>query len=63
MTTTGVRPRPPFDHRIRTTLRFRLAPYQAQGYFLLDLRRVTADDLPAHNLLREVAALEQSRAH
>ena len=41
-----------------------LAPYQpAQGYLLLDLRRVAADDLPAHNLLREVAALEQSRSN
>ena len=41
-----------------------LVPYQpAQGYFLLDLRWVTADDLPAHNLLREVAALEQSRSN
>ena len=40
-----------------------LAPYQpAQGYFLLDLQRVTADDLPGRNLLRAVAALEQSRS-
>ena len=29
-----------------------LAPYQpAQGYFLLDVRRVAADDLPSRNLL------------
>ena len=41
-----------------------LAPYQpAQGYFLLDLHRVGDDDLPGHNLLREVAALEQSRSN
>ena len=41
-----------------------LAPYQpAQGYFLLDLRRMTADDLPGRNLLRAVAELEQSRSN
>ena len=41
-----------------------LAPYQpAQGYLLLDLHRVGDDDLPTHNLLREVAALEQSRSN
>ena len=40
-----------------------LAPYQpAQGYFLLDLQRVAADDVPGRNLLRAVAALEQSRS-
>ena len=40
-----------------------LAPYQpVQGYFLLDLRRVADDDLPGRNLLRAVAALEQSRS-
>ena len=40
-----------------------LAPYQpAQGYFLLDLWRVTADDVPGRNLLRAVAAVEQSRS-
>ena len=40
-----------------------LAPYQpAQGYFLLDLQRVTADDLPGRNLLHAVAGLEQSRS-
>ena len=40
-----------------------LAPYQpVQGYFLLDLQRVGADDLPGRNLLRAVAALEQSRS-
>ena len=40
-----------------------LAPYQpVQGYFLLDLRRVADDDLPRRNLLRAVAALEQSRS-
>ena len=40
-----------------------LAPYQpAQGYFLLDLRRVADDDLPSRNLLRAVAALERSRS-
>ena len=33
-----------------------------QGYFLLDLRRVADDDLPGRNLLRAVAALEQSRS-
>ena len=41
-----------------------LAPHQAaQGYFLLDLYRVGDDDLPGHNLLREVAELEQSRSN
>ena len=40
-----------------------LAPYQpVQGYFLLDLQRVTADDLPGRNLLHAVAGLEQSRS-
>ena len=40
-----------------------LAPYQpAQRYYLLDLRRMAADDLPYRNLLRAVARLEQSRA-
>ena len=40
-----------------------LAPYQpAQRYYLLDLRRVAADDLPYRNLLRAVARLEQSRS-
>ena len=34
----------------------------AQGYFLLDLWRVTADDVPGRNLLRAVAAVEQSRS-
>ena len=39
-----------------------LAPYQpAQRYYLLDLQRVPADDLPYRNLLRAVARLEQSR--
>ena len=33
-----------------------------QGYFLLDLQRVGADDLLGRNLLRAVAALEQSRS-
>ena len=41
-----------------------LAPYQpAQGYFLLDVRRVAADDLPRRNLLSAVAGLEQSRSN
>ncbi len=41
-----------------------LAPFQsAQGYALLDLRRVTADDLAGRNLLHAVAALEQSRTN
>ena len=40
-----------------------LAPYQpAQRYWLLDLQRVAADDLPYRNLLRAVARLEQSRS-
>ena len=40
-----------------------LAPYQpAQRYYLLDLRRMAADDLPYRNLLRAVARLEQSRS-
>ncbi len=40
-----------------------LAPYQpAQHYYLLDLQRVRADDLPYRNLLRAVARLEQSRS-
>ena len=39
-------------------------PYQpAQSYFLLDVRRVAADDLPGRNLLRAVAGLEQSRSY
>ncbi len=41
-----------------------LAPYQpAQGYFLLDVRSVAADDLPRRNLLSAVAGLEQSRSN
>ena len=41
----------------------RRPPYQpAQRYFLLDLQRVPADDLPYRNLLRAVARLEQSRS-
>ena len=40
-----------------------LAPYQpTQRYYLLDLQRVPADDLPYRNLLRAVARLEQSRS-
>ena len=40
-----------------------LAPYQpAQRYYVLDVRRVAADDLPRRNLLRAVAGLEQSRS-
>ena len=40
-----------------------LAPYQpAQRYYLLDLQRVAAEDLPYRNLLRAVARLEQSRS-
>ena len=40
-----------------------LTPYQpAQRYHVLDVRRVAADDLPPHNLLRAVAGLEQSRS-
>ena len=47
-----------------TVWRMRLdRPYQpAQGYFLLDLWRVTADDVPARNLMRAVAVVEQSRS-
>ena len=41
-----------------------LAPYQpAQRYFVLDVRRAEADDLPSRNLLRAVAGLEQSRSY
>ena len=40
-----------------------LAPYQpAQRYYVLDARRVAADDLPRRNLLRAVVGLEQSRS-
>ena len=40
-----------------------LAPYQpAQRYYVLDVQRVAADDLPRRNLLRAVAGLEQSRS-
>ena len=40
-----------------------LARYQpAQRYYLLDLQRVAAEDLPYRNLLRAVARLEQSRS-
>ena len=40
-----------------------LARFQpAQDYLLLDVLRVAADDLPGRNLLRAVAALEQSRS-
>ena len=40
-----------------------LAPFQpAQRYYLIDLQRVAADDLPYRNLLRAVARLEQSRS-
>ena len=40
-----------------------LAPYQpAQRYWLLDLGRMAAEDLPYRNLLRAVARLEQSRS-
>ncbi|MCY4372493.1 MAG: Rpn family recombination-promoting nuclease/putative transposase [Spirochaetaceae bacterium] len=40
-----------------------LAPYQpVQGYFLLDLHRVGDNDVPRRNLLRAVAAVEQSRS-
>ena len=40
-----------------------LAPYQpAQRYYVLDARRVAADDLPRRNLLRGVVGLEQSRS-
>ena len=41
----------------------RLAAYQpAQRHLVLDLRHVAQHDLPAGNLLRAVAGLEQSRA-
>ena len=33
-----------------------------QRYYLIDLQRVAADDLPYRNLLRAVARLEQSRS-
>ena len=40
-----------------------LAPYQpAQRYFVLDERRVQADDLPSRNRMSAVIALEQSRS-
>ena len=40
-----------------------VAPYQpAQRYYLLDVQRTGADDLPRRNLLRAVAGLEQSRS-
>ena len=40
-----------------------LTPFQpAQRYYLLDVQRVAADDLPRANLLRAVAGLEQSRS-
>ena len=40
-----------------------LAPFQpAQRYYLLDVQRAVADDLPRGNLLRAVAGLEQSRS-
>ena len=40
-----------------------LAPYQpTQRYYLLDVQRAVADDLPRDNLLRAVAGLEQSRS-
>ena len=40
-----------------------LAPYQpAQRYFVLDERRVQADDLPRRNRMSAVIALEQSRS-
>ena len=40
-----------------------LAPYQpAQRYYVLDARRVAADDLPRRNLWRAVVGLEQSRS-
>ena len=39
------------------------APLQpAQRYYLLDVQRAAADDLPRDNLLRAVAGLEQSRS-
>ena len=41
-----------------------LGPYHpAQRYYLLDVLRATADDLPHGNLLRAVAGLEQSRSY
>ena len=40
-----------------------LAPYQpAQRYFVLDERRLQADDLPSRNRMSAVIALEQSRS-
>ena len=40
-----------------------LAPYQpAQRYFVLDERRVQADDLPSRNRMSAVIGLEQSRS-
>ena len=40
-----------------------LAPYQpAQRYFVLDERRLQADDLPIRNRMSAVIALEQSRS-
>ena len=40
-----------------------LAPYQpAQRYFVLDERRVAADDLPSRNRMSAVVGLEQSRS-
>ena len=40
-----------------------LAPYQpAQRYFVLDERRVEADDLPSRNRMSAVIGLEQSRS-
>ena len=41
-----------------------LARFQpAQGYYLPDVRRTAADDLPGRNLLRAVTGLEQSRSY
>ena len=40
-----------------------LAPYQpSQRYILVDERRLQEDDLPARNLMRAMAGLEQSRS-
>ena len=40
-----------------------LAPFQpSQRYYLLDVQRAVADELPRGNLLRAVAGLEQSRS-
>ena len=36
--------------------------FSRRNYLLLDVQRVAADDLPGRNLLRAVAALEQSRS-